>query len=121
MRSVYKAPQPVPFVPPVTHVSVTLEDGTVLTGEASKVWETVKRLQPVPMYSSDSKGLIPIASMATRHIKNALLKGIDSFDFDLRNLSDKELVEHLESPFKDEEELHNLVSQFIKRIKEGKA
>lgn len=123
MRSVYKSPAPanVSYADYLTeHISVTLDDGTVLTGDASKVWETVKKLQPVPMYQSNSKGSIPIMTMATKHIKNALLKGIDTLVYNLRNVPDETLAQELEHPFSSDQQLSNLIAEYIKRIKAEK-
>lgn len=120
MRSVYKSPATanVSYADYITeHISVTLDDGTVLTGDAPKVWETVKKLQPVPMYQSSSKGSIPIVTMATQHIKNALLHQIDALVHEFRNVSGETLAKELERPFSSNKELSNLIAEYIKRIK----
>lgn len=64
---------------PKEFVTVTLPTGMIISGTQEQVVETLNALGHKPdtyipgTYMSSSKGLIPIASMATPHIKNALL------------------------------------------------
>lgn len=55
-------------------VEVDLGNGVVLRGPQSELASLLGKVRLGPYYSSESRGLIPIKTMASEHIKNALLK-----------------------------------------------
>lgn len=77
-------------------VTVTLYDGTVITGQPDRVVEVAKAMGTVlPCYQSETKGPIPVCTMNTMHLRNALLKQITEWTTTLRSLSNKELQQEL--------------------------
>lgn len=56
----------------------TLKDGTVIEGTAEQVNRILAAMGQTPnateWYHSESKGWVPIATMETTHIRNAMLK-----------------------------------------------
>ena len=100
-------------------IRVTLEVGTVIEGDEAKVTYLCRQIgtpAALAWYKSRQHGTIPICSMETSHVRNALLKRIRIWAETLRKLSDKELVAALSSYITRDEVTVNPVKEFRKRI-----
>lgn len=82
----------------MSNIKITLPNGAVLEGLPEVVNKMLERLgiaEDGIHYRSETKGLIPIDSMDTRHIRNAILKQYTGWVESLRIVDDKKFVEEL--------------------------
>jgi hypothetical protein len=83
-------------------MTVTLPDGITITGSKTQIAAVLTKLgedgskyTPTGFYWSSSKGLVDIESMATPHIKNALLLEYKQWVEDLRRMTDIQFINTL--------------------------
>ena len=102
-------------------ITITLPNGLTLSGTADQVTETAKKLGFAHLgddgihYMSESKGLIKIADMDTRHVRNAMLKLYREHVASLAQLSDKDLLRALRDGF-DSKTFTSLLFHFARQV-----
>jgi hypothetical protein len=99
-------------------ITVKLENGTVISGtsaDIAAILEKVGGKRVGGFYHSSSKGLIPISTMHTNHIMNALRKIYRNWVNDLSRVTEPDdLLKMLREGPKDGE-LLDLIGELVKR------
>lgn len=75
----------------------TFKNGLTVTGTIEQIKQVGQTFGEVPqigaLYNSSTHGLVPIRTMDTTHIRNALLKKMRNWVDDLKSVSDKEVLQ----------------------------
>lgn len=103
-------------------LTVKLPNGLTLTGTSEQVLDTARKLGYTNIgadgihYVSESKGIVRIADMDTRHVRNAMLKLYRGWSDNLATLNDRELLRALQEGPNDAT-FRALLLEFVRRSK----